>query len=262
MSALQAAIFGLVQGLTEFLPVSSSAHLVLVPFFTGWPDPGLAFDVALHWGTLLAVVIYFRRDILNIVRDAFRSLGGARGPEYRLPWQIAAATVPGVIAGLLLEKYAETAFRSPPLLAVTLSAMGLLLAAADRLGSKSVSLSGVTWAKALTIGICQSLALIPGVSRSGVTMTTGLFLGLEKTAAVRFSFLLSIPITLGAGLLKIDYLFANLANPQFLAGLAASAVSGFLAIHFLLNYVRSKSFMPFVVYRLALAAAIVLKLAF
>jgi undecaprenyl-diphosphatase len=146
------------------------------------------------------------------------------------------------------------------LIAVTLSVMGLALAAADRWGSKTIPFHEVNWSKALTIGVCQAFALIPGVSRSGVTMTTGLFLGLEKTAAVRYSFLLSIPITMGAGLLKIHYLVDNIGNPEFLAGLITSAVSGFLAIHFLLTYVRSRSFTPFVVYRLALAAAIAIKL--
>jgi undecaprenyl-diphosphatase len=156
MSILQTIALGLIQGLTEFLPVSSSAHLVLLPFFTGWPDPGLGFDVALHWGTLLAVVVYFRADLFALIRDAFRSLGGARGPEYRLPWQIAAATVPGVVAGLLFEEYADQMFRSPALIAVTLSVMGLALAAADRWGTKTIPLRDVSWSKALTIGVCQA----------------------------------------------------------------------------------------------------------
>ncbi len=257
MNIFQAVSYGLIQGLTEFLPVSSSAHLTLLPVFTGWEDPGLSFDVALHWGTLIAAVVYFRKDVLRLIALAIESLKGASTPEHHLPWKIAAATIPGAILGLLLEKHAEHAFRSPLLLAVTLSTMGLALFAADRWGSKQIPLEQISWRQAIIIGVCQGIALIPGVSRSGITITTALVLGLDREAAVRFSFFLAIPITLGAGLVKFKYLIHNIGDPAIPVGLLVSALSGLAAIHILITYVRRKSFTPFVVYRLALAVAIV-----
>ena len=256
MTITQALTYGIVQGLTEYLPVSSSAHLLLVPFFTGWPDPGLAFDVALHWGTLVAVVIYFWRDLLVLTKGAFGSLAGGRTPENLLPWRIALATVPGAIAGVLLEHRAETTFRSPWIPAVMLPVLGIFLALADRFGRKSVRMETMPWSSALIIGLCQALALIPGVSRSGITITSALFLGLERQDAVRFSFLISVPIIAGAGILKIHYLVGNVGDPAVLTSIAASAISGLLAIHVLITYVRTRTFMPFVVYRFLLGATV------
>jgi undecaprenyl-diphosphatase len=256
MPFLHSLIYGAIQGLTEFLPVSSSAHLVLLPYFTGWEDPGLAFDVALHWGTLFAAVLYFRNDVIALIADAFRFLGGQRTPQTALPFKIAVATIPGGIIGFLFEKQAETLFRSPALLACTLSAMGVGLWAADRWGSKSKGLDGLSWAQAFAIGVAQGLAIVPGVSRSGITITAALALGLRREEAVRFSFLMLMPITLGAGLLKSKYLISNIGDASVWVALVSSFLFGIAAIHILISYVRSKSFIPFVVYRLALAASI------
>jgi undecaprenyl-diphosphatase len=258
MPFLHALVYGAVQGLAEFLPVSSSAHLVLIPVFTGWEDPGLAFDVALHWGTLIAVLIYFRADVVMLVRDTFRFLSGVRTPQTLLPFKIIVATVPGAIIGLLFEKQAETLFRSPALLACALSLMGLGLWAADRIGRKQYGIDEISWPKAFLIGLSQGLAIVPGVSRSGITITTGLLLGLRRDEAVRFSFLMSMPIILGAGLLKSKYLFANSGEMSVWVAMIASFVFGIAAIKVLMTYIRTKSFMPFVIYRLALSAGIIL----
>jgi len=256
MDIFQAIVYGIVQGLTEFLPVSSSAHLILLPVFTGWPDPGLAFDVALHWGTLAAVFIYFRKDIIALAWGALGALTGGRAPENILPWKIAVATLPGAFFGFILEHQAETVLRSPWIMVVTLSVMGGALWYADRTGAKTLHLQDITWTRALIVGTLQAVALVPGVSRSGITITAGLLLGLERTAAVRFSFFLAMPITAGAGILKASYLIENVGVPAIWVGVLASAISGILATHVLITYVRTRSFTPFVIYRLLLAAVL------
>ena len=256
MSLLQSLVYGVVQGLTEFLPVSSSAHLILVPVFTGWDDPGLAFNVALHWGTLIAVVGYFRKDVAVLIRGWVGSFRGERNPENVLPWQIALATVPGAVFGFILEEQAETVFRSPWVIVVTLSALAVLLYIAERVAPHRIPVERVGWVRAFLIGVLQGIAIVPGVSRSGVTITAALFLGLERTAAVRFSFYLSMPIILGAGLLESGYLLGNLRSFSMWVAMAAAAVSGAAAIHLLLTYVRTRTFTPFVIYRLALALVI------
>ena len=253
MSVFQAVVYGVVQGLTEFLPISSSAHLILVPVFTGWPDPGLAFNVALHWGTLIAVTAYFWRDVVALFRDAGLSAAGDRSPQRLLPWKIALATVPGAALGYLFEHHAETTFRSPWVIVATLSLLAMALFAAERRGAGAIAVDQVPWISAFLVGVFQGIAIVPGVSRSGITITAALFLGLEKTAAVRFSFLLSIPIILGAGILEAGYIRDNLGNAAMWAGLAGSAAAGWAAIHFLITFVRTRSFLPFVIYRLALA---------
>jgi undecaprenyl-diphosphatase len=254
----QAITFGIIQGLTEFLPVSSSAHLTLLPFFTGWQDPGLAFDVALHWGTLMAVLLYFWKDVGQLVQGVLGFAKGKRDFENKFPFMIALATIPGVISGVLVEKWAETIFRSPQLIMITLCLGALALYAADRYGIRKLTLSEFTWTKAFIVGLLQCLALMPGVSRSGITISTALALGFQRTDAVRFSFFLAIPITAGAGLLKIGYLLTNLNNIHVITALVASAVSGMAAIHLLLRYTRNKSFTPFVIYRFILAGAILI----
>lgn len=256
MSALQAIVYGLIQGLTEFLPVSSSAHLILLPFLTGWPDMGLGFDVALHWGTLLAVLIYFRFDIGRLFLDFLGLTQGQRRPENKLPLYIILGTIPGAALGFVFEKQAETLFRSPWILCVTLSLMGTGLFLADKFGTKNRSLADITWKTALTIGLAQGIAIVPGISRSGITITTALLLGLTRADAVRFSFYLAIPITAGAGLLKMDYLFHNANDPIIWLAMGTSLASGAAAIHILMTYVRTKSFTPFVVYRLILAGGV------
>lgn len=260
MTFIEALIYGVIQGVTEFLPVSSSGHLVLLPWFLGWEDPGLAFDVALHWGTLFGVVVYFRKDLLEIIRGWFGSFTGKRDPINILPWQIGVATVPAAMAGFFLEKQAESIFRSPWVIAGTLAGVAILLFLSDRLKKDRTELSALTWTQALLIGCAQAFAIVPGVSRSGITMTAALFLSLNRSGAVRFSFLLSIPIILGAGILELGYFVKSIGNPVFLTGILAAALSGYAAISFLVHYVREKSFTPFVIYRIALAAIIIGKI--
>ncbi len=257
MNFWQALIMGLVQGVTEFLPVSSSAHLVLIPWFFKWEDPGLAYNVALHWGTLIAVVSYFRKDLVQLSKGGVGFLQGQREPINKLPWFIIAATIPGAILGLLFEHHAETSFRSPLLIAGTLSVMGVLLYLIDRNASKNKSIDQATLGQILLVGVLQGLAIVPGISRSGITITTALLLGFDRNASVRLSFLLSIPIIAGAGLLEIGYLLNNWGSPIFLLGIASAALSGLAAIHFLVTFVRTQSFTPFVIYRLALALLVV-----
>lgn len=248
MTALQASVLGLVQGLGEFLPISSSAHLVLVPRFLGWDDQGLSVDVALHLGTLLAVTVYFWKDLSGI------ALGALRGEprQRKMLFLLAAATVPGGIAGLLLDDYVETVFRSPALIAWTLMLFGLLLGWADRKGRKERGLEGMDWGPALGVGLAQALAVVPGVSRSGITLTAALLLGFKREDAARFSFLLSFPIIAAAGTLKLRHLEPAMLDGAFLLGIAVAALSGAAAIWGLLNWVKTRSLAPFVVYRLLL----------
>lgn len=249
MSWIQAIAYGLIQGLTEFLPVSSSAHLVLLPWLTGWTDPGLAFDVALHWGTLLAVLFYFRRDVADLTKRLFL-------PDRKLPLQIIAATVPGAIIGLLLEKQAETLFRSPLLIAATLSSIGILLYMADKRKQETVALLNMPWSSAILIGISQGLAIVPGVSRSGITIAVALLLCLRRPDAIRFSFYLSMPIIFGAGLLKFKHMLEALSEPTAILAFLVSAASGYFAIHLLVSLMKNRTLTPFVVYRLLLAGII------
>jgi len=257
VTLFQAVAYGLIQGLSEFLPVSSSAHLVLAPWFFGWVDPGLTFDVALHVGTLVAVVAYFRRDWWHLIVKGFTETWS---PEGRLFWYLIIATIPGGIGGFLLEKKAETAFRDPVLIALFLMVMGLVLFAADRRGAKKRGMKTITLAMSLGIGISQVLAVIPGVSRSGITMTTGLAGGLTREAAARFSFLLSTPIILGAAMVKMPHLLSHpsLITMDFLVGVVVSCVTGFATIGLFLRFIQTKSFLPFVVYRLALGVLVIL----
>lgn len=256
MTITQAMVYGLVQGFTEFLPVSSSAHLILLPWFFKWSDPGLAFDVALHWGTLIGVVAYYRHDLWELFKGWVGSYFGGQSPINALPWQIMVATIPAVAVGYFLEDRAASAFRSPWVLVATLSGVGLLLYLADRMRLNRNQLEKITWPQTILIGLAQSLAIIPGISRSGITIVTALFLGLTRGASVKFSFLLSIPIILGAGIMEWKYLIANVNNPYFSIGLLSSAVSGFLAISALVKYVKTRSFIPFVIYRMILAGVI------
>ncbi|HUW65557.1 MAG TPA: undecaprenyl-diphosphatase UppP [Spirochaetia bacterium] len=253
MTVVQAVVLGAVQGLAEFLPISSSAHLVLVPWFMGWPDPGLTFDVALHMGTLVAVVAYFWRDWLLLLARGLRRPASGEG---KLFWLLVAATVPGGIFGYLLEKQAETTFRSPYLIAVMLMAMGLALYLADTRFARYKELSGTGWADGLWIGAAQALAIIPGVSRSGITMAAGRTRNLNREAAARFSFLLSTPIILGAGVLQLRHLAPAALNSAFWAGVVSSALVGFLAIRFLLRYLVNHNFNIFVWYRFLLGITI------
>jgi undecaprenyl-diphosphatase len=252
MTLVQGLGYGVVQGLTEFLPVSSTAHLMLMPWLLRWPDPGLAFDVALHLGTLAAVLGYFWRDWRDMALGAFRPRPGERP----LLWMVALGSVPAAAAGLLFEREAETAFRDPLRIAALLAFFGLLLAAADRAGRKSEGLGSIGAAKALLIGLGQALAVMPGVSRSGATITACLLLGLDGQSAARFSFLLSAPIIFGAAALKVPKLGAAILEPAALAAVAAAALGGAAAMHFLLGWCRRSGYWAFAAYRLALAALI------
>jgi len=253
----QAVVMGIVQGLGEFLPISSSAHLVLVPWLFKWHDPGLTFDIALHIGTLIAVIAYFWRDWVKLIMGAFQ---GTKTTEGRLFWYLVLATIPGAIMGFLLEEKAETVFRNPVLIAVMLIVLGVILFWADRKGRKLTGINNISLGQSLLIGISQALAIIPGVSRSGITMTTGLLLGLTREGAARFSFLLSAPVIFGAGLIKVPDIVANpgMVDAPFLIGMLVSALSGAASIGFLLKYVQKKNFLPFVWYRFLLGTIVLL----
>ena len=263
MTIIQAVVLGIVQGLGEFLPISSSAHLVLAPWFFNWTDPGLGFDVALHWGTLLAVLVYFRMDVWNIIKgfwhSLFKSTRDLKENIYqKLSWFIIIASVPGAIIGKFLEAKAETVFRAPLLIAITLAGFGVLLYLADRLGEKCKNLDRMTWKDSLLIGLSQALAVIPGVSRSGSTIATGLGLKMKREDAARFSFLMSAPIIFGAGLVNVGYFTDGATLPQLTVGFLTAALFGFLSIKYLLRYLSKHGFGVFVWYRFLLALAIVL----
>lgn len=260
LTHLQTLILGVVQGLGEFLPISSSAHLILIPSYMHWPDPGLAYDVALHLGTLLAVVIYFWKELLEFIQAIIRPIDPSLAPKRTLGIHILVATIPGAIVGVLLEHRAETVFRSPFLIAWTLIGLGVLLGIADRMHPEK-PLSEMSWPMALGIGLAQSLALIPGVSRSGITITVALALGFRRDEAARFSFLMSIPIIAGAGILKAKQIFLSPDHVGLAIGFAGAAASGLLAISVLMKYVQKHRYTPFVLYRWALGAFVLLNLA-
>jgi undecaprenyl-diphosphatase len=264
----QALVMGIVQGLTEFLPVSSSGHLILVPWLFGWHDPfidSLAFSVMLHVATLLALLLYFRRDWLRLVPAGLAALRerSFRGdPDRRLAWLLAASTIPAVIAGVLLNDAIETTFREPRLVAVTLVVGAAILWLADRLGRRDRGVADVTFAAAIGIGAAQALALVPGISRSGISISAGLAVGLDREAAARFSFLMATPITFGAGLWEIRKLLTgeagvDVAVGPLVAGMLGALVAGLAAIALTLRYLRTHPTTIFVVYRLALAAVVV-----
>jgi undecaprenyl-diphosphatase len=258
MNNLHAFVLGTLQGLTEVLPISSSAHLLLVPKILNWPESGLTFDVALHLGSMIALTIYFWRDIFDMLFNFFGSISGKglQTSGSRLPWYIIIGTIPAAIVGKTLEEPIEQLFRQSPLLICTfLIGFGLLLAFADTTGAKRWKLDRMTLKAAILIGLAQCLALIPGVSRSGITITAALLIGYNRETSARFSFLLSLPIVLGAALLKVGHLLktgipAGETAP-LLIGVASSAVFGYLSVAFLLKLVQRASLYPFVWYRLA-----------
>jgi len=262
VTLLESLVLGLVQGLGEFLPISSSGHLIAVPWLLGWPEHGLAFDVALHLGTLAAVAAAFWRDWMALLGAGWRGVVTRRpfaDSQSRLLWLLAAASVPGALAGLLLEKSAETVFRSPLLVAGTIAAMGIVLFLADRGAATAQGLSDrISVRDALLVGFAQALAIVPGVSRSGATISMALFLGYRREESARFSFLLALPITLGAALHSVPKLLRSTTDfTPLTVGLVTAAVSGFFAIRLLLALVRTRTYLPFVAYRLAFALLIV-----
>ncbi|OBX35311.1 undecaprenyl-diphosphatase [Halomonas elongata] len=261
MDWLQIVLLSIVQGLTEFLPVSSSAHLILVPVLTDWPDQGLAFDVALHLGSLTAVVLYFRHELATMATSWRHSLAG-RGTDEdaRLAWWVVLATIPVCVFGLTFKDVIEGAMRAPLVLAGGLIVFGLLLGYVDWRHRGKRSEYRMNWRDALWIGLAQVLALIPGTSRSGITMTAALMLGLSREAAARFSFLLSIPvIVLAGGLESLELIRSPLPVDwmAMAAGAVLSGISAYLCIHFFLAFIKRIGMQPFVVYRLILGIALI-----
>ena len=281
MDPIQGLILGIVQGLTEPLPVSSSAHLVLIPWLLGWADHSLTFDVALHMGTLAALLVFFWRDLLilaqawlpqwrrppalGIVPGAAAAAGrlpvdAERRQQRRLGLGIVIGCIPAGVLGALFSDQIETTLRSPVLIAVLLVVGSVILAAADRVGAKRLDLADVGIVQALIIGIAQALALAPGISRSGITLAAALFLGLTRESGARYAFLLGIPVTAGAGVFQLrDLLRTGIPADErtaFLLGVFTSLVVGILAIRFLLGYVRRHSLDVFVIYRIALAVLV------
>lgn len=267
MSFLQAIVLGIVQGLTEFVPVSSTGHLVITPWLLGWPQPGLAFDTILHLGTLVAVLFFFHADLRTLLEAWSSSLRSRTftDPRARVAWLIVLATVPAACVGAAFGSFFEGAFSSPRLVGIFLIGTAIILVSAERLTANSERLGSLGWAGALAVGLAQAVAILPGVSRSGATIAAGLAVGLKRTEAARFSFLLSIPIIMAAG---GSQLMALARQPQgeaeaFLlaAGFLSAAVSGYLAIGFLMRYLRERSLYVFAGYAaVAGAGTIILSL--
>lgn len=261
MDIFQAVFLGIVQGVTEVLPISSSGHLVLVPWLWGFEDPGLSFDVALHMGTLLAIIIYFRKDWINIVKGFFSGLKKRqfKTAEEKLPLFIVLATIPGVLAGYFLNNFAEDIFRSPYLIAFMLIFFGYVLILAERLDSQKKKLEKLTARNSLISGIAQAIAIIPGVSRSGITISAGMFQGFTREAAARFSFLISAPIILGAGTFQMRKMtMGDFQSEIFWAGMISSVIASFLTVRFLMKFVKNHKLNIFAYYRFALAGVILL----
>lgn len=268
MSLLESILLGIVQGLTEFLPVSSSAHLVFVPFLLGWkidPQINFIFDVLVQLGTLLAVIIYFRQDLVKVIAGFIRGLLTGKPfatQEARLGWYLILATIPAGLAGLLFKDLVEAAFNSPPAAAGFLLFTAALLFSSERLARRRNDGDQITWLDALVMGLFQAFAIFPGVSRSGATISGGLFRGLDRRSAARFSFLMSIPIMLAAGLVAgIDLVrLPNLldALPVVSVGFIAAAVVGYFSIHWLLGYLQKHSFTAFAIYCTATASLVLI----
>ncbi len=268
MSYVQSVLMGLVQGLGEFLPISSSAHLVILPWFVNFEDPGLGYDVALHLGTVIAVIAFFWKDWLEIFTKTTRfvlkkpALTPTQAAEDKahahLLMVLVLATIPAAVVGYLLNDYAETVLRHPLIVAFNMILLGSLLLLVDRKSNGEKELTSISLRTALIVGFAQCLALVPGVSRSGVTITTALAMGLNRSQATRFSFLMATPITVGACLLKYKYFLEALTDPQALLGIVVSGVFGFLSIKYLLKLVRSYTFAIFSYYRFAFGAVVAL----
>jgi len=265
---VQAIVMGVVQGLTEFLPVSSSGHLIIVPALLGWDDrfiESLAFSVMLHFATLFALLLYLRADWLRLVPAGLASIREraiAGDPDRRLAWLLVLATIPAVIAGLLLNDLIETAFREARLVAVMLVVGAAILWLADRTGVRTRRMAELSTAGAVGIGAAQALALVPGISRSGISIAAGLFAGLDRESAARFSFLMATPVTAGAALYEFRKLVSgdagvDMALGPLVAGMIAALVSGLVAISATLRYLRTHPTTIFIVYRILLAGIVV-----
>jgi undecaprenyl-diphosphatase len=277
MEISAAAILGIVQGLTEFLPISSSAHLILLPWLLGWKPEGIVFDVSLHVGTALAVLAYFWSDWIRMAREVFRGLVEGRPlgtPDRRLAWFLAVGTLPAMIAGFAFEEIVEEKLRSPLITVATLVLFGAALYYAESRSRQNRPLDKFTWTDSVCIGLSQAIALIPGVSRSGVTITAGLLRNCERTSAARFSFLLSTPVIVGAGILECLRMVGDAVPsssssiypmppvagdwPVLVVGTIFASLTGFLCIRYFLRYLERRSFLPFVIYRFVLAGIILM----
>jgi undecaprenyl-diphosphatase len=261
MDLVQAIVLAIVQGLSEFLPISSSGHLVLIPHFFGWPDQGLAFDVAVHLGTLAALLLYFWRQLWTMARAWLDSVFRRQHTkDSRLAWQLLVATIPVGLVGLLFADLIEQHLRNPLFVAGTLTFFGLLMYAADRWGKGQRDEFSLSWAQSFAIGCAQALALMPGTSRSGITMTAGRAFGLSRSGAARFSFLLAIPGIGAAGAYEGLGLVTSpepVAWMPMLVGVVFAALSGIACIHFLIRFIERIGLLPFTVYRLLIAGVIV-----
>jgi undecaprenyl-diphosphatase len=263
MSILQAIVYGAVQGVTEFLPISSTAHLILLPWFMGWPDPGLTFDVAIHLGTLVALVIYFRWEWIALAGSALGLIRGrTQDPDARMALLIVLGTIPGAVCGVLFEETVENVLRDPKIISFTLIALALVLVVAEIKGHRKKNLDQISTLDAVFVGLAQALALIPGVSRSGVTITAGLFRGMKRDTAAKFSFYLSTPLIAGAvGKKMFDIFQLGLPADQlmpFAVGIVSAGIVGYLSIAFLLRYLQTHNTFLFVYYRIALGIVVLL----
>lgn len=274
MEYFAAAILGIVQGLTEFLPISSSAHLIVIPWLLGWKPDRLAFDVALHVGTALAILCYFWKDWWDLGREAVIGLAEGQplaNEKRRLAWYLVVGSLPAAVVGYAFESRVEEALRSPLVTVGTLTALALVLYAADRYSSRLRTIDQFSWADAIWVGLSQAVALIPGVSRSGITISTAMFRNADRASAARFSFLLATPVIIGGGILEGSKLLkavrmarTGMADPvaiswgAFALGVSCAAVTGLFCIRYFLRYLRSGSFFPFVIYRFVLAAVVLL----
>lgn len=281
MDFIQSIVLGAVQGITEFLPISSSAHLVIVPYLFKWQYQGLVFDVALHFGTFLAIVIFFWKDWIKIIANAIKPQNsnvkcqkyGTNHHPYKaneansanklvnypknLLWIILVATIPGAIAGALLEKQAETIFRSPLLIAINLIVFGIIMWLIDKYYTKNYKLSNINYKTAFYIGLAQMLAIVPGVSRSGSTMSAGRAIGLNRPDSARFSFLLAAPIMLGSAMFEVRHLANLTINASFYIGIITSLIFGLIAIKYLLQYLQKGNYAIFTWYRVILAIIVI-----
>jgi len=253
MSIFQAIVYGIVQGIGEFLPISSTAHLKLIPFLTGWAAPAPAFDVALHLGTAAAVILFFLKDWLKLFKAGFTK---PKSTDGKLFWFIVIATIPGGIAGLLLNKYAEK-IENPALIGVSLILMGIVLYAVDKFGRNEKDLKNIGLKESILVGLSQILAIIPGVSRSGITISAGRAYGITREAIAKFTFMLSTPLILGDGLVHAKDMGKISDKVSFIVAILTAAIVGILSIKFLLEYLRKKGFGIFAVYRFIFGAFVI-----
>ena len=265
MEILRSFILGIIQGITEFVPISSTAHLIIVPWLFSWEDQGLAYSVALHFGSLFAILFYFRTDILRIISGLFNCINCRSlkvSSDGRVGFYLAVATVPVVIVGIFLEGYVSGVFRNPKFVGIFLFLFAILLYLSEKKTKREKSINQMNFVDSLFFGIAQSFAIFPGVSRAGVTITGGLFRNYKREEAAKFSFLLGIPAITSATIFELGQIdYNSVVTYSFLVGVLASFVSAFFVIKFLLNYLKTKTFTPFVIYRILLSIYILVVLA-